>query len=135
VVTDYDSVRLALGTAIQKYEPGLNVYYYVPKSLVPPAAIIKPQSQNVRTIEYAQAHGGSSLAKWHFQVLFVIGQLDEAAAESEAGALISPGSRLVRSLSGRLSTGFSQVLEGGISAMMFDQGLYTYAQLTVSVLA
>lgn len=134
-MSNYNDVRTALGTAIQRYQPGLNVYYYVPQSLVPPAAIIKPQSQNVRTIEYAQAHGDSSLAKWHFQVLLVIGQLDEQAAQEQAGELISPGSTLVRSLSGRLSTGFSQVTEGGISSMMFDQGLYTYAQLTVAVLA
>ena len=134
-MSNYNDVRTALGAAIQQFQPGLNVYYYVPQSLVPPAAIVKPQSQNVRTIEYLQTQS-SGLAKWHFQVLLVIGQLDEQAAQEQAGELISPGSPLLRALNNvRLSTGFSQVTEGGISSMMFDQGLYTYAQLTVVVTA
>lgn len=134
-MTGYNAVRTALGAAVQSYQPGLNVYYYTPRSLVPPAAIIKPQSQNQRTIEYLQVQGAGGLAKWHFNILLVIGQLDEQAAEEQAGELISPGSPLVRALNGRLSTGFSQVIEGGIASMMFDQGLYTYAQLTVVVTA
>ena len=136
MVIDYNDVRTALGVAVQQYQPGLNVYYYVPKSLVPPAAIIKPQSQNVRTIDYIQGGGGSLLAKWFFNVLIVIGQPYEEASQEQAGALISPGSSLIASLKAvQLGRGYAEVTQGGISEMAFDQGSFTYAQLTVTVTA
>jgi hypothetical protein len=131
VVSNYNDVRTALGTAVQAFEPGVNVYYYVPRTLVPPAAIIQPLPH--RTISYLQAQS-SFLAQWHFNIMIVIGQVDEQAAQQQAGDLISPGSPLIRALQDTpLPNGYVEVVEGGISEMMFDQGLYTYAQLTVNV--
>jgi hypothetical protein len=136
VVTSYTDVRVALGAAVATFLPNLNVYYYVPKTLVPPAAIVQPRTRDT-TINYMQVHGGGGLAKWSFNVMFVIGQPDEEAAQEEAGRLISPGSPLIRAVQNiKLpSGGFAQVTTGGIAEMAFNQGLYTSAQLSVDITA
>lgn len=131
-MTNYNCVRKALGDAVEGATQVLNVYSYVPRSLSPPSAIIQPAPR--RTIDYLQSMQ-SGLAKWRFNVLIVVGQVDEESAQEQAGDLISPGSPLLVALNKRLATGFSQVVEGGISQMMFDQGLYTYAELSVIVTA
>jgi hypothetical protein len=132
LVTNYNCVRKALGDAVEGATQVLNVYSYVPRSLTPPSAIIQPAPR--RTIDYLQTQS-SGLGKWRFNVLIVVGQVDEESAQEQAGDLISPGSPLLLALNQRLGTGFSQVVEGGISQMMFDQGLYTYAELSVIVTA
>src|SRR5207245_1606966 len=101
-------------------------------TLTPPSAIIQPQPH--RTIDYLQTQQ-SGLAKWRFNIMIVVGQVSEEAAQEQAGDLISPGAPLLLALNTRLCTGFVQVVEGGISQMMFDQGLYTYAELSVVVTA
>lgn len=131
-MSNYNDVRSALGAAVQSYQPNLNVYYYVPRTIVPPAAIIQPVPH--RTINYVQAYG-SELAKWRFTVMIVIGLVDEESAQEQAGDLISPGSALIRALNTRLASGYAQVTEGGLAEMMFDTGLYTYAELSVVVTA
>jgi hypothetical protein len=138
VVTDYATVQNILGDAVQAYQPDLNVYYYVPRSLVPPAAIIKPQAH--KTIDYRVDHGDGQLAQWYFLIMLVIGQIVEEEAQEEAGALISPGSSLIKSVNsiqfpGGRGRGYAKVVEGAVSEMMFGEGLYTYAQLTVSIIA
>jgi len=131
-VANYNDVRAALGTALETYQSGLNVYDYVPKSLTPPAAIVQPAPH--RTIDYVQAQGAGGLAKWRFNVLIVIGQVDELAAQQQAGDLISPGSSVIQALNRMpLTNGYALVESGGIAQMMFDQGLYTYAELSVVI--
>lgn len=132
-MSKYNDVRTAVGDAITAYQPLVNVYHYVPKSLTPPAAIVQPVAN--RTIEYLQAQS-SVLAKWNFNVLLVIGQVDEQAAQDMAGELISPGSDLIQSLTSiKFTSGYSQVTEAAISEMAFGNGLYTYARLVVSITA
>lgn len=134
MVTDYNDVRSALIEAVQAYSSELNVYQYVPRTLVPPCAIVKPRG--TRTIDYQQMQSRSALAKWYFDVMLVIGLVDEEAAQNLAGELISPGSPLVTCLLGaKFPTGFSQVTEGSVNNMMFGQALYTYAELKVTVIA
>lgn len=131
---NYNQVRALLGEAIAVYSPALamNTYSYVPRSITPPAVILQPTPR--RTIDYLEANQSRS-AKWRFNVMIVIGQVDEEAAQEQAGDIISPGSTLLNALNGRLGTGYSQVSDGAISQMQFDQGLYTYAELSVVVLA
>ena len=130
-MTNYNTVRTALGAAIQAYQQDLNVYYYVPQSLIAPAAIVQPLPQ--RTIDYLQAQS-SGFAKWHFNVLLVVGQVDEQAAQEMVGDLVSPGSDLIKALNDtKLDNGYAQVVQGGVSEMTFSKGLYTYARLSVDV--
>jgi hypothetical protein len=131
----YEEVTAILGNAVQSSGLVMNVYYYVPRSVVPPSAIIKPQAH--RTIDYMQTQGECGLAKWYFLVMLVIGQVDEQAAQEEAGVLVSPRSSLIRALTGIKfpTSGYVQVTEGAVSEMMFADGLYTYAQLSVTVCA
>lgn len=130
-MSGYNEVRDALGAAISIYRPTMNVFNHVPRTLVPPAAIIQPRPS--RTIDYVQALS-SGLAKWNFYVLLIIGLVNEQSAQDEAGDLISPGSPLIAALQDApLPNGFAQVTEGAISEMSIGQSLYTYAQLSVVV--
>lgn len=134
-MANYNDVRAALGAAINVYSPALalNTYSYVPRSIVPPAAIVQPAPH--RTIDYTQVEGRGTFALWRFSVMIVVGQVDEEVAQTQAGDLITPGSPLIRAIQDLKLNGYAQVLEGGIAQMMFDQGLYTYAELTVVVKA
>lgn len=133
-MTDYDTVRVALGEALtNNYSFDLNIFDHVPRTLVPPAAIVKPRPKVLP--EYRKAMGRSPLAKWQFEVLLIIGLVDEAAAQKMAGELISPGSPLINALNTRILNGYSQVTDAGTSEMMVGESLYTYAELTVEVLA
>jgi hypothetical protein len=134
-VANYNDIRAALGGAINVFDPSLalNTYSYVPRSIVPPAAIVQPAPH--RTIDYTQVEGRGSFALWRFNIMIVVGQVDEEAAQTQAGNLITPGSPLIAAIQNIKLNGYAQVLEGGISQMMFDQGLYTYAELTVIVKA
>lgn len=130
-MTDYNTVRDAVFSAVRLYQPDMNVYHYVPRSLVPPSAIVKPRAS--RTIDYLQAQS-SGLARWNFVVLLIIGLVDEQAAQKLAGELISPGSPLIAALqNAELPTGYVTVTDGSVSEMMFGQSLYTYAELSVVV--
>lgn len=132
-MTNYNVVRNALGSAITAYQSDVNVYYYVPRTMVPPAAIVQPRPN--RTISYLQAQS-SRLAEWHFSVLLVVGLVDEQAAQEQVGNLVSPDSQLIVALQNApLPNGYSQVTDGSISEMTFGQSLYTYAQLSVLVCA
>lgn len=133
-MTNYNDVRDGLTRAVLNYSSELNVYHHVPRTLVPPAAIVRPNGS--RTIDYQQMQGRSRLAKWHFNVMLVIGLVDEQAAQDLAGELISPGSPLIECLKAtQLPNGFAQVTEGAVNSTMFDQGLYTYAELMVVVIS
>lgn len=133
-MTDYDTVRLALCEALtDNYQYDLNIFDHVPRTLVPPAAIVKPRPKVLP--EYRRAMGRSPLATWKFDVLLIIGLVDEQAAQKMAGELISPGSPLVNALTCKLLNGYSQVTDAGTSEMMVGESLYTYAELTVEVLA
>lgn len=128
-MSSYSIVRHALAASMQAYSSELNIYYYVPQSLVAPAAIVQPVSN--RTIDYTQAMS-SGFAKWNFHVLMVVGLVDEEAAQEQVGELVSPGSDLIQALNNTpLSNGYVQVTEAAVSEMTFTKGLYTYARLTV----
>lgn len=130
-MSNYNDVRLALGASIQDYQPDLNVYYYSPQTLVPPAAIVQPRAH--QTIDYLQAQS-SGFANWYFNVLLVVGLVDEEAAQAQVGELVSPRSPLIRALQNtKLTTGYVTVTNGGVSSMMFAKGLYAYADLSVVV--
>ena len=134
-MANYNDIRAALGNAINVFDPSLalNTYSYVPRSIVPPAAIVQPAPH--RTIDYTQVEGRGSFALWSFNIMIVVGQVDEEVAQTQAGNLITPGSPLITAIQNIKLNGYAQVLQGGISQMMFDQGLYTYAELTVIVKA
>lgn len=129
-MSNYNEIRVGLGAAMQRYEAGLNIYYHVPRTLVPPAAIIEPNSN--RSIDYTQAYS-SGLADWHFVVTLVIGLVDEEASQRIAGDLISPGSSLLETLNN--SSRFAKVTQGSVAEATFGKGLYTCARLSVLVKA
>lgn len=134
-MANYNDIRAAIGAAISVYNPALalNTYSYVPRSIVPPAVIVQPSPH--RTIDYLQAEGRSSFATWNFNIMIVVGQVDEEVAQQQAGDLITPGSPFIRAIQDIKLNGYAVITNGGISQMMFDQGLYTYAELTVVIKA
>ena len=133
-MTNYEEVRTAIDDAVHVYRKELNIYRYIPRTLVPPCAVIKPRGN--RTIDYMKMQGRSTLADWYFTVMIIIGRIDERAAQKQAGEMISPGSQLIRCLQAmKLPTGFCQVTEGAVNDLMFGQALYTYAELQLKITA
>lgn len=131
-MSDFEQVRDAIEGALHDFKDDLNIYRYVPRTLIPPCAIIKPK--NNRTINYMGAQGRSSLADWYFVIMIIIGRVDEESTQKQAGDLISPGSHLIRCLQRmKLPTGFCTVTDGAIAEMMFSQSLHTYAELQIKV--
>jgi hypothetical protein len=132
VVTTYNIVRESLGGALTSYRPTMNVYHHIPRTLVPPAAIVQPRP--TRTVSYLQAQS-SGMAEWYFTIIVVIGLVDEKASQDMAGEIISPGSPLIVALQNvTLPSGFVTVTEGAIAEMSVGEGLYTHVQLAVTVL-
>lgn len=134
-MANYNDVRAALGEAISIYDPALalNTYNYVPRTVTPPAVILQPAPH--RTVDYTQVEGRGTFALWRFNIMIVVGQVDEEVAQEQAGDLITPGSDFIRAIQDIKLNGYAQVIDGGIAQMMFDQGLYTYAELNVIVKA
>lgn len=137
-MSKYNDIRKSLGAASAEWlgsigisQPTMNVYNYVPRTLIPPSVIIQPVAQ--RTISYMDVLGRGGLADWYFHVLIVVGLVDEEAAQEMTGDIISPGSPLIHALQDSLR--FVQVTDGCISEMMFGNSLYTYARLNTMVKA
>jgi hypothetical protein len=131
VVTSFSDVRSVLGGSIRRALPGLNVHHYVPRSLVPPAAIVQPNPHN--TIDYEQQYS-SGLADWMFTVMIVVGQVDDESAQDQVGAMLTPNSPLICAINeSRFETGWARVQRGNVAQMNFGKALYTYAELTVRV--
>lgn len=126
----YNDVREALGSAIQAFQPDVNIYYYVPRSITPPAAIIQPNPN--QTINYLETQSSRS-ALWYFNVMLVLGLVDEEAAQQMMGEMVSPGSALLCALDTRIANGYSKVTSAAVSERTFDNALYTYARLSVTV--
>lgn len=124
----YNSIRKALGTAVQAFEPNINIYYYVPRTLVPPAVVVQPAH---RTISYLQGQSSRS-AEWHFNVMVIVGQVDEEGAQEMVGDLISPRSTLVAALNATpVEGGYVQVTEGTVAEVTIGSAVYTHVQLSV----
>lgn len=132
-MSNFNDVQNALGESCRRFLPDLNVYTQVPRSLVPPAAIVQPSPHN--TIDYEQAYS-SGLADWNFIIMIVVGLVDDLAAQRQVGELISPGSALITAINDTtFETGWAKVTRGGVSQMNFGKALYTYAELSVRVTA
>jgi hypothetical protein len=134
----YNEIRTSLGASTAQWlgtigvsQPAMNVFNYVPRTIIPPAAIIQPVAQ--RTIDYMNVLGRGGLADWYFHVLIVVGLVDEEAAQQLTGQIISPGSPLINALQDSMR--FVQVTSGSIAEMMFGNALYTYARLNLTVKA
>jgi hypothetical protein len=133
VVTAFTVVRDTLGRACSKTLPTLNVYNYVPRSLVPPAAIVRMAPHNA--IDYEQQYS-SGLADWMWTLMLVIGQVDDEAAQDQIGELITPNSPLIVAINAcEFPSGWARVQKAGVSQMMFGKALYSYAELSVRVTA
>lgn len=127
-LSGYNHVRKALGATVSSYQPGINVYYYVPRTLVPPAVIVQPAN---RTISYLRGQSSSS-AEWHFNVMLIVGQVDEESAQETAGELISPRSALIQALNATpVTSGYVQVTDGTVAEWTIGGGVYTHVQLSV----
>lgn len=136
-MTSFIDVRNTLGRAVTRVLPKHNVYGYVPRSIIPPAAIVAPVPNN--TIDYEQQYN-STQADWMWTVKIIVGQVDDEAAQDMVGELLSPGSDLIRAIEASEfgdvpGAGWARVQRGGVSQMMFGKALYTYAELTVRVTA
>ncbi|HEX4394186.1 MAG TPA: hypothetical protein VH084_22000 [Mycobacterium sp.] len=134
----YNDVRKSLGAAAQQWlgsigveQPAMNVYNYVPRTLIPPSVIIQPVAQ--RTLSYLDVLGQGNLADWYFHVLIVVGLVDEEAAQELMGDIISPGSSLIYALQECMR--FVQVTDGSVAEMMFDGALHAYARINVKIKA
>lgn len=136
-MTSFIDVRNTLGRAVIRVLPEHNVYGYVPRSIIPPAAIVTPVPNN--TIDYEQQYN-STQADWMWTIKIVVGQVNDEAAQDMVGELLSPGSDLINAVNGCVfgdgpGAGWARVQRGGVSQMMFGKALYTYAELTVRVTA
>lgn len=134
-MTTFSEVRGELGRAIAKALPECNVYPIEPRSLVPPAAIVKPAPHN--TIDYEQMYS-SSQADWMWIVMIVVGQVNDEAAQDQIGDLLSPGSDLINAINDAdfgAGRGWARVQRGNASQMNFGKALYSFAELTVRVTA
>lgn len=137
-MTGFVEVRDTLGDAIRRVLPEMNVYNHVPRSLVPPAAIVRPTPNS--TIDYEQMYS-SSQADWMWTLMLVVGQVDDEWAQDTMGSLITPRGDMVRAINdikfvdpeSGSSIGWAKALRGGISQMNFGKALYTYAEITVRV--
>jgi hypothetical protein len=138
VVTGFVEVRDTLGGAIKRVLPDMNVYNHVPRSLVPPAAIVRPTPNS--SIDYEQMYS-SSQADWMWTLMLVIGQIDDEWAQDQMGELITPRGDMIRAINDVVfvdpnsgsQTGWAKALRGGISQMNFGKALYSYAEITVRV--
>lgn len=135
-MSNYNDIRHNLADAIKSFNPTMNVYAYMPRTYTPPVAIVKPSPS--MTINYEQAQSASTLADWHFSVMIVIGQIDEEAAQTQAGDLVSPGSPLIRALQNCMR--FVRVTGANVSEMPVPGGpggasVYTHVELSVIVTA
>lgn len=135
-MSNYDAVRAAIAASLQSYKSDLNVYDHMPRTFVPPAAIVKPRAH--RTTTYERAMGGGTYAQYHFIVQFIVGLVDENAAQDQAGQLISPNSPLIWALQDAvIPNGFVNITDGAVSEMMVttDTGaaLYTYAEIALTI--
>lgn len=132
-MSGFNDVRASLAAAVQKALPDMNVYNFVPRSLVPPAAIVRAVAHNA--IDYEQMYA-SGFANWNFTVMIVAGQVDDEAAQTQVGEHISPRSPLIQAVeAAEFESGWARVTRGNVSQMMFGKALYTYAELTVHVRA
>jgi hypothetical protein len=134
VVTTLVEVRDTLGQMCSKTLPTLNVYNHVPRSLVPPAAIVRLAPHNA--IDYEQQYS-SGLADYMWTIMLVIGQVDDEAAQDQIGELITPNSPLIVAINNATfpAPGWAKVQKAGVSQMMFGKALYSYAELSVRVTA
>jgi len=131
-MANYNTIRAQLGDALRSISDDINVHDDFPKSVVPPAAVIKPQ---IPTVNYLQAFG-SGFAEWRFLILLIVGQASEASAQRMLGDLISPESTLISTLHGmELGTGYVTVTNGAVSETKIGDTSYCYARLSVTVRA
>jgi hypothetical protein len=145
---DFNDIRDALGAAVESYMlewiptvdrfelSDLNVYSYIERTIVPPAAVIMAVPN--RSVDYVQMQS-SGFATYYFTILVVIGQVDSEAAQRECGVLISPGSPLITAINNvRVGQGYVLVTHGAISTLSGGQSgaaLYTHVQYSVMVKA
>jgi hypothetical protein len=131
-MADYNQIRAALADACRTVDPSLRVYDYVPQSLVPPVVVVQAR---MPAIDYREAMSSGS-AEWYFVVMYVVGPVNEQAAQARVGELISPGSSLISALNGvDLTNGYVMVTQGGVSEMQVGPTAHTYARLWVTVKA
>ena len=132
-MTEFSEVRQTLGAAINRVmSHELNVYHYVPRSLIPPAAIVQPAPNT--TIDNEPQYS-SGLADWMFKVMIVVGEVDDEAAQDQVGKILTPNSPLIQAINDVTfsTSGWAKVQRGNVSQMNFGKALYTYAELTVRV--
>lgn len=135
----YNDIRYALATSVEASLPfPVNVFPYLPKTFVPPAAMVFP---NTRTINYLQTMSSNS-AEWHYTVLIVLGEVDEEAAQNLVGDLVSPDSAVIAAICNtHIPNGYAVVTDGSVSerqvpgASASGAALYTHAELHVMVKA
>lgn len=135
----YNDIRYALAASVESSLPfPLNVYSYMPKTFIPPAAMVYP---NTRSINYLQMMSSQS-AEWHYTVLIVLGEVDEEAAQNLVGDIVSPDSAVIAAICNtKIPGGYAVVTDGSVSerqvpgASATGAALYTHAELHVMVKA
>lgn len=88
-------VRIALKDAID-VSPDLNVYDWVPDSIIAPAAFIQPASP---LIEY-QTRFGAGKAIWRFHITVLLSNKEEQSNQMELDEYLSPTGPIVTALQG-----------------------------------
>lgn len=135
----YNDIRYALAASVGSGLPfPVNVYPYLPKTFVPPAAMVYP---NTRSINYLQTMSSTS-AEWHYTVLIVLSEMDEESAQNMVGDLVSPDSSVIAAICNtKIPNGYAVVTDGSVSerqvpgASANGAALYTHAELHVMVKA
>jgi hypothetical protein len=127
----FTQVITALGEACKAGAPKLNVYTTWPCSVSVPAAVIRIGKPAIR---YIQVMGNSTQAKWLFEILLVVGSVNDKAAQKRAMALISPDSKLVAAVNDVKVTegGAVKVTESSTGEVDVGSGTYASASLFVT---
>lgn len=111
----------------------VNVYSTLNKSAVAPAIVVRPGNP---TILYGEADGRSPLARWNFEVLIIVGQVNEQAAQDRIADMIDPDSPIIEALDDSdFGNGFAQTRRALVGETPIGATLYASALIGVQVLS
>lgn len=127
-MTSFALARQTIADACRRALPGTPVHATMPASVSPPVAVVRPAQP---AIMYRGAYG-ARLAHWKFELLVILGKVDERVAQERLGELLSPDSDLVQELlNAELGNGYLTVVD----ARLADFGPYASARWTVAATA
>lgn len=121
----YEACRAALPSLL----PGVRVSRTPPASVNVPAAIVQPAAQTIRYGDKTI----SELASWRFELLLLLGNINEHAAQVKAGELVAPSSDLIQALNyARIDNGWLDLIEANVGNQTYNARTYGGAKINIS---